>query len=158
MSTDAQTELVDQAELEARAAEFETAPAGKVIAWAVERFGSSVSLACSFQDCVIVDLAVQVDPAIEVLFLDTGFHFPETLAYRRGRPGALRPEPPGHSPRAPRPTRGPCGTERCCEMRKVVPLDRALGSRGVDDRAQARATPPPGRRRPSCRGTTPVVW
>ena len=49
--------------------------------WAVERFGGALSLACSFQDCVIIDLAVEVDPGIEVLFLDTGFHFPETLAY-----------------------------------------------------------------------------
>ncbi len=72
---------VDLEELASRAADFETAPAGKVMGWAVERFGGSLSLACSFQDCVIIDLAVEVDPGIEVLFLDTGFHFPETLAY-----------------------------------------------------------------------------
>ena len=49
----------------------------------------------------------------------------------------------------------PCGSERCCELRKVVPLDRALeGRAGVDDRTQAGATPPPGPRRRSCRGTT----
>ena len=36
---------------------------------------------------MIIDLAVEVDPAIEVLFLDTGFHFPETLAtWRRSGP------------------------------------------------------------------------
>ncbi len=78
---------IDLEELAARAAEFETAPAGKVMRWAVERFGGDLTLACSFQDCVIIDLAVEVDPGIEVLFLDTGFHFPETLAYRRGASG-----------------------------------------------------------------------
>ena len=40
-------------------------------------------LACSFQDIVLVDLAVAVDPVIEVVFLDTGSHFPETLRLRR---------------------------------------------------------------------------
>ncbi len=71
----------DLEELASRSAEFETAPAGKVMGWAVERFDGALTLACSFQDCVIIDLAVEVDPGIEVLFLDTGFHFPETLAY-----------------------------------------------------------------------------
>lgn len=38
----------------------------------------------SFQaeDMVVVDLARQVRPDIPVLFLETGYHFPETLAYR----------------------------------------------------------------------------
>ena len=53
---------VDLDELASRSAAFETAPAGKVMGWAVERFGGSLSLACSFQDCVIIDLAVEVDP------------------------------------------------------------------------------------------------
>ncbi len=127
MATSADIDIEPQ-EIEARADEFETAPAGKVIAWAVERFGGGVSLACSFQDCVIVDLAVQIDPAIEVLFLDTGFHFPETLAYvedvRRRYDLNLRVLTPG-----PEADAFPCGSDRCCEMRKVAPLDRALEGR-----------------------------
>ena len=127
MATSAGIDLEPQ-EIEALADEFETAPAGKVIGWAVERFGGGVSLACSFQDCVIIDLAVQIDPAIEVLFLDTGFHFPETLAYvedvRRRFDLNLRVLRPG-----PEADAWPCGSDRCCEMRKVVPLDRALEGR-----------------------------
>jgi phosphoadenosine phosphosulfate reductase len=119
---------VDLHELAARSAAFETAPAGHVIAWAVERFGGAVSLACSFQDCVIVDLAVAVEPGIEVIFLDTGFHFPETLAYveqvRARYDLNLRVVRPGPDADA-----WPCGTERCCELRKVEPLYRALGDR-----------------------------
>ena len=119
---------IEPAELEARAAEFETAPAGAVIAWAHERFDGQVSLACSFQDCVVVDLAVRVDPAIEVLFLDTGFHFPETLEYveqvRARYDLRLRVLRPG-----PEAARWPCGSDRCCEMRKVVPLDAGLAGR-----------------------------
>jgi phosphoadenosine phosphosulfate reductase len=119
---------IDLDELAARDAEFEHAPAGKVIAWAVSRFGGQVSLACSFQDCVIVDLAVAVDPRIEVLFLDTGFHFPETLAYveevRARYDLNLRVVTPGPDAEA-----WPCGTARCCQVRKVEPLYRALAGR-----------------------------
>ncbi len=119
---------IDLEELASRSSEFETAPAGKVMRWAVERFGRQLILACSFQDCVIVDLAVEADPGIEVLFLDTGFHFPETLAYveevRARYDLNLRVLTPGPEAEA-----WPCGTERCCELRKVEPLHRALKGR-----------------------------
>ena len=99
-----------------------------MLSWAFDRFGRDVSLACSFQDCVIIDLAVAVDPAVEVLFLDTGFHFPETLAYveevRAHYDLNLRVMHPGPEAEA-----WPCGTERCCELRKVAPLARALAGR-----------------------------
>ncbi len=116
---------VDPEELASLAVRFETAPAGRVVAWALERFGAAESLACSFQDCVIIDIAVQVAPALEVLFLDTGFHFPETLAFveqvRSRYDLNLRVLTPGPEAEA-----WPCGTERCCELRKVAPLRRAL--------------------------------
>lgn len=119
---------IDPAEIAARAHEFETAPAAKAISWAVERFGSRVTVACSFQDCVLVDLAVGVDPDIEVVFLDTGYHFEETLAYveevRSLYDLNLRVVGPG-----PEADAWPCGTERCCELRKVAPLERALEGR-----------------------------
>ncbi|HUY64951.1 MAG TPA: phosphoadenylyl-sulfate reductase [Acidimicrobiales bacterium] len=129
MSTNAGVEI-DLQELEARATELETAPAGTVMAWAVERFEGQVALACSFQDVVIVDLAVAVDPAMEVLFLDTGFHFPETLEFVEEVKARydlnLRVLTPGPEANA-----WPCGTDRCCELRKVAPLDRALQGRSA---------------------------
>ena len=64
------------AELAALNDEFETAPAGKVVAWAMERFGGSLLVAASFQDVVLVDLAVAHDPNVPVVFLDTEAHFP----------------------------------------------------------------------------------
>jgi phosphoadenosine phosphosulfate reductase len=59
--------------------EFEHAPASKIIAWAVDAFGPHLCLTASMTDAVLIDLAVRADPAIEVVFIDTGYHFPETL-------------------------------------------------------------------------------
>jgi phosphoadenosine phosphosulfate reductase len=118
--------LVDElAELNAQ---FETAPAGKVVAWSVERFGSSMAVAASFQDVVLVDLAVGIDPGVEIVFLDTGAHFPETLDFVsqvRDRYGlnltVTHPGPEAEST--------PCGAAGCCQVRKVAPLGRALAGR-----------------------------
>jgi phosphoadenosine phosphosulfate reductase len=112
-------------ELDEVNARLETAPAGQAISWALERFGDSMALACSFQDIVIVDLVHAVAPFIEVVFLDTGAHFPETLRFAAEvteRYGLnLVTTHPG-----PEADAFPCGSDRCCEFRKVVPLRRAL--------------------------------
>ena len=49
--------------------------------WAVETFGDALVLAASFEDVVLIDLATKVAPGIEVIFLDTEAHFPETLEF-----------------------------------------------------------------------------
>lgn len=59
--------------------EFERLPASKIIQWAVDTFSPHLCMTASFTDAVLIDLAVQVDPGIEVVFIDTGYHFPETL-------------------------------------------------------------------------------
>jgi phosphoadenosine phosphosulfate reductase len=109
--------------------DFESAPAGKVISWAVDSFGESLVLAASFEDVVLIDLATKVAPGIEVIFLDTEAHFPETLAFveeMRARYGLnLTVTKPG-----PEAAAYPCGSEQCCQFRKVVPLRQAVqGSR-----------------------------
>jgi phosphoadenosine phosphosulfate reductase len=115
-------------ELAERNAEFETAPPGKIVAWTVERFGGSVVAAASFQDIVLVDLAVAVDPGMEIVFLDTDAHFPETLAFVaeiRDRYGLnLTVTHPG-----PEAAATPCGASGCCQVRKVAPLRRAVAGR-----------------------------
>jgi phosphoadenosine phosphosulfate reductase len=111
-----------------RSAFFESAPAGLVIAWAVERFGEKVAMASSFQDAVLIDIAVTVDPAIEVIFLDTGAHFPETLEYvetiRKRYDLNLTVTKPAAGAE-----QWPCGTAQCCEFRKVRPLKDALAGK-----------------------------
>jgi phosphoadenosine phosphosulfate reductase len=115
-------------ELEQMDARLAHAPASKVIEWAVERFGRDMVLAASFQDVVLIDLAVKVDPAIEVVFCDTEAHFPETLAFVdevRARYGLrLTVTKPGLGS-----DQWPCGTARCCELRKVEPLRRVLSDK-----------------------------
>jgi phosphoadenosine phosphosulfate reductase len=120
------TEL--RAELAEQSQAFETAPAGLIVAWAVERFGSDLALASSFQDGVLIDIAVQVDPDIEVVFLDTGSHFPETLAYvetmrRRYDLNLTVTKPVAGA------DQWPCGSAQCCEYRKVRPLKQALAGK-----------------------------
>lgn len=107
---------------------FESSPPTEIIAWALERFGSRLSLASSFQDLVVVDLATSVDPSIEIVFLDTGSHFPETLEFvERVRQlyglnlVVLRPGPEADA--------WPCGSARCCELRKVAPMRDHLADR-----------------------------
>ena len=104
---------------------LETAPPGAIVRWAVDRFGGSLVLAASFQDVVLIDLAMSAAPAMEVVFLDTEAHFPETLRFvdevRRHYDLNLVVTHPG-----PEAAAWPCGSARCCEMRKVAPLRRAL--------------------------------
>lgn len=118
------------AELEAVNRELETAPAGKVVRWAIDTFGTSLVLAASFEDVVLIDLATQIDPRIEVVFLDTEAHFPETLAFVeevRDRYGLnLTVTKPG-----PEAAAHPCGGPQCCQFRKVAPLTKALDGRSA---------------------------
>jgi phosphoadenosine phosphosulfate reductase len=126
---DSRSELEElHRELDRVNAEFESESASTVVAWAVERFGSNLAVACSFQDAVLIDLAVAVDPKIEVVFLDTGSHFPETLEYvetvRSRYDLNLTVTQPVAGAEA-----WPCGSAQCCEFRKVRPLKQALAGK-----------------------------
>jgi len=119
---------VGDAELLEWAAKLDASPAEEILAWALERYGRGLVLASSFQDCVLIDLAVRIDPGVEVVFIDTGAHFPETLAYVeevRSRYSlnltVCRAGPEADA--------WPCGSSRCCEVRKVAPLRKLLESR-----------------------------
>lgn len=107
---------------------FESESASTVVAWAVERFGSNLAMACSFQDAVLVDIAVAVDPRIEVVFLDTGAHFPETLEYVETIRGRYDLNLTVATP-VPGAEKWPCGSAQCCEFRKVRPLKQALAGK-----------------------------
>jgi phosphoadenosine phosphosulfate reductase len=106
--------------------EFERAPAQAVIEWAVEQFHPFMCLSASMTDAVLIDLAVRVEPSIEVVFIDTRYHFPETLdtveRVRRHYGLNLRvltvpPQPVDLWQADP---------ANCCSAAKVEQLDRAL--------------------------------
>jgi phosphoadenosine phosphosulfate reductase len=110
--------------------EFEAASAGTVIRWAAGEFGDSLVLAASFEDIVLIDLATKVVPDIEVVFLDTEAHFPETLAFVeevKARYGlnltVTKPAPEAAS--------HPCASAQCCQFRKVEPLKRAVAGKAA---------------------------
>ncbi len=105
------------------------APAAEIIAWAVQSFSPHLSLAASMNDVVLIDLAVRVDPAIEVVFIDTGYHFPETLdmvdSVRRHYGLNLRMMTVApHNEELWR-----VDPENCCSAVKVGQLDRALAGK-----------------------------
>ncbi|MGH9060054.1 MAG: phosphoadenylyl-sulfate reductase, partial [Acidimicrobiales bacterium] len=105
---------------------FEGVAAGSIIEWAVEQFHPHLCLSASMTDAVLIDLAVAVEPSIEVVFIDTRYHFPETLetveTVRRHYGLNLRvltvPPQPVELWRA--------DPAKCCSVAKVEQLDRAL--------------------------------
>ncbi len=87
------------------------------------------------ESAVLLHLIASVDPSVPVLFLETGKHFPETLAYRdelAARLGltdlrSLTPDPALLAARDGTGLRWSYDPDGCCEIRKVQPLARALG-------------------------------
>ena len=67
---------------EQAAEELADAPAEEVIRWAVDTFGERICVTSSMTDAVIIHLAAAVQPGIDVVFLDTGYHFAETIGTR----------------------------------------------------------------------------
>ena len=110
------------------------APADEVIAWAAQTFGSRVCITSSMTDAVIIDLVSRQVPGIDVLFLDTGYHFAETIGTR----DAVSAVYPVNVVNVTPPTTvaeqdtelGPKlyarNPDLCCYLRKVVPLEQSL--------------------------------
>jgi phosphoadenosine phosphosulfate reductase len=63
-------------------AELELAPAEDIIEWAVATFGGRFCVTSSMSDAVLSHLAAKVHPGVDVVFLDTGYHFAETIGTR----------------------------------------------------------------------------
>jgi phosphoadenylyl-sulfate reductase (thioredoxin) len=95
-----------------------------------------VAVVSSFgaESAVLLHLVAQVDPATPVLFLDTHKHFPETLAYRDALVAqlgltnliVLEPDAAVVAKKDEAGLRWSWDPDGCCEIRKVVPLARAM--------------------------------
>lgn len=124
-------------ELAARgAAELDGAGAEELLAWTDRHFGSNYVVAANMQDAVLVDLAAKVRPGVDVLFLDTGYHFPETLGTRDAVESVyditVVNVTPEHSVADQDRLLGKDLFARdpgqCCQLRKVIPLRSALSN------------------------------
>jgi len=132
------TEVMTEAELqdlaERGAAELDGASAADLLGWTEAHFGGNYVVASNMQDAVLVDLAAKVRPGVDVLFLDTGYHFVETIGTRDAVEAvydinvvnvtpensvAKQDELYGKDLFAREPS-------ECCRMRKVEPLSKAL--------------------------------
>src|SRR5882757_5858651 len=95
-----------------------------------------VCLTCSFQaeDVLLLKLAMELRPGIPVLFLDTGYHFAETYAYRdrialewKLNLTNLLPKKTVAEQEAEHGLLYQIAPDRCCGLRKVEPLFEAVG-------------------------------
>jgi phosphoadenosine phosphosulfate reductase len=114
--------------------ELELAPAEAIIEWAVDTFGSRFCVTSSMGDAVLSHLASRVSPGIDVVFLDTGYHFAETIGTRDAvaatMPVNVVTLSPTISVRQQDEEYGPDLWSRdpdlCCALRKVAPLAQGL--------------------------------
>ena len=99
-------------------------------------FPGRIALLSSFgaDSVVLLHMVAQVDPTTPVLFVDTGQHFEETLRYRDelvARLGLTKlitatPDPALTAAEDPEKFLFTSDPDRCCDIRKVQPLARAL--------------------------------
>jgi phosphoadenosine phosphosulfate reductase len=113
---------------------LEGASAGEILQWAAETFGDRLCVASSMADAVVPHLASQARPGIDVIFLDTGYHFAETIGTRDAfsavydinvidvRPDLTVAEQDAKFGK----DLFVSDPDRCCAMRKVAPLGKAL--------------------------------
>ena len=121
---------------------FEKTQPEDVLRWAIETFRPKIALTSSFQteSVVLLHMVSLIDPSIRVLFLETGWHFPDTLEFKREivkrlkltNVVDLKADPKkreafnaesGGKPYEQDP-------DRCCFINKVEPLQAAL--KGLD--------------------------
>lgn len=118
---------------------LEGRPAEEIAAWTARTFGHDLIIAASMQDMILPHLFAQLVPGVEVLFLQTGYHFEETLATRdvasRDLAITVIEALPLQSVAEQDAQYGEKLHERdpnlCCFLRKVDPLARALEGRAA---------------------------
>jgi phosphoadenosine phosphosulfate reductase len=134
IDTSARFTAADAAALNAR---FAGVPTREMLAAVLsEGLAGRIAAVSSFgaESAVLLHLLASIDPAVPVLFLETGKHFPETLAYRDllvqrlGLTGLidLTPDAAALAARDASGLRWSYDPDGCCEIRKVLPLASAL--------------------------------
>jgi phosphoadenosine phosphosulfate reductase len=114
--------------------DLEGAPAEEILAWAAEEFGTKLVVAASMAEAILIDMLARIRSDIPVVFIDTGYHFAETVGTRDAV--AATYDLPIISVAPQLTVAGQDAVhgadlyrsdpDLCCRMRKIVPLDRAL--------------------------------
>lgn len=116
--------------------DLEDASALEILQWAVDTFGKRFCVTSSMEDAVVSHLASRARPGVDVVFLDTGYHFPETIGTRDAVAAVMDVNVITLTARqtvaeqdaefgAKLHDRNP---DLCCAMRKVKPLEEGLTS------------------------------
>ena len=115
-------------------AALELAPAEVILEWAVATFGERFCVTSSMADAVLAHLASTVAPGIDVVFLDTGYHFAETIGTRDAVEATLPVNLISITPKQSVEEQDAAygkdlfarDPDLCCALRKVKPLEEAL--------------------------------
>lgn len=153
--------LLTDEDLHALNERFERADPQDVVHWALVESGlREIALASAFQaeGTCVMHMATRIRPDVPILFLDTGFHFAQTLEFERmltERLGLNVVELHGeHTVRSQEDAFGPRlyerDPERCCDINKVRPMLSALRGREAWITAFRRDSSP-------TRATTPIL-
>ncbi len=125
-------------DLEKLNAEFETKKPQEIVAWAAGEFKPRFAMTSSFgpESGVLLHMLSKADPSIPVLFLETGYHFPETLEYKHRLVSLLgltnvvdlRANPEEKAAFVSKNAGVPYekDPDGCCRINKVEPLERSL--------------------------------
>jgi phosphoadenosine phosphosulfate reductase len=129
------------------------ATAEEILQWTADTFGRRYCVTSSMEDAVVAHLASRVMPGVDVVFLDTGYHFPETIGTRDAVAAVMDVNVVTLTPRQSVAEQdavyGPKMHDRnpdlCCALRKVKPLEEGLerydawvtGLRRADSAARA---------------------
>ncbi|WP_165249938.1 phosphoadenylyl-sulfate reductase [Paludisphaera soli] len=130
------TEKLSAEELAEANAALAGASPTEILRWAVERFGSRLTMATAFgpEGCILIHMLAQIGATTRIFNLDTGYQFAETLAVRDRLMEKYGIEIELVSaeksvPEYEREHGGPLyvrNSDQCCYDRKIVPLRRAL--------------------------------
>ena len=133
--------LIPEDEIRDLNVRFEDEHPQEILRWALtESRLPRVGIASAFQaeGTAVIHMAIQVEPDVPILFLETGFHFAETLAFKEQLAERfdlnVMDLTGDHTVESQELTFGPRLYERnpklCCDLNKVIPFNRAL--RGLD--------------------------
>ncbi len=104
-----------------------------VLGWAGKAFGKSLVITASMGDTVLAHLTSRAVPGTDMLFVDTGYHFAETIGTAQAvqasyplRMLSITPKESVQDHEAKRGKLWQTDPDACCAMRKVAPLNNAL--------------------------------